>query len=100
MTKINIEETCKEPRVNLQQGDLIMLIEREWFIIAMDSYKDEYKFVGLSSGVIYGGLIGDSPLELLFEYFSLNDEFELVQGLNYFSRDTLEITLKEAGGNV
>lgn len=99
MTKINVEETCKEPRVNLQQGDLIMLIEHEWFIIARDSYKDEYKFVGLSTGALHGGLRGDSPVDLIIEYFSFNYEFELIQGLNYFSKDTLEITLKEVGGN-
>lgn len=99
MTKISIEETYKEPRVNLDQGDLIML-KGLWYIIARDSFQDEFKFVGLSSGAIQRGLSGVGPIELLFEYFSLNDEFELVQGLNYFSRDTLEITLKEAGGNV
>ena len=99
MTKINIEETCKEPRVNLQQGDLIML-KREWYIIARDSLNATCRFVGLSSGAIQRGLSGVGPVELLFEYFSLNDEFELVQGLNYFSRDTLEITLKDVGGNV
>ena len=99
MTKINIEETCKEPRVNLQQGDLIML-KGIWYIIARDSFADTCKFVGMSSGAIQRGLSGVGPVELLFEYFSLNDEFELVQGLNYFSRDTLEITLKEVGGNV
>lgn len=98
MTKINIEETCKEPRVNLQQGDLIML-KGIWHIIARDGYQDKCKLVGLSSGAIQMGLSGVGPVELLFEYFSLNDEFELVQGLNYFSRDTLEITLKEVGGN-
>ena len=99
MTKINIEEACKEPRVNLQQGDLIML-KGKWYIIAGDSFTDTCKFVGMYSGAIQRGLSGVGPVELLFEYFSLNDKFELVQGLNYFSRDTLEITLKEVGGNV
>lgn len=99
MTKINIEETCNEPRVNLQQGDLIML-KGIWYIISRDYFADTCKFVGMSSGAIQRGLSGVGPVELLFEYFSLNDEFELVQGLNYFSRDTLEITLKEVGGNV
>lgn len=99
MTKINIEEAYKEPRVNLQQGDLIML-KGIWYIIVRDSFNATFRFVGLTSGAIQRGLSGAGPVELLFEYFSLNDEFELVQGLNYFSRDTLEITLKEVGGNI
>lgn len=99
MTKINLEEKCKEPRVNLQQGDLIML-KGIWYIIARDSFNATFRFVGMSSGAIQRGLSGVGPVELLFEYFSLNDEFELVQGLNYFSRETLEITLKDVGGNV
>ena len=99
MTKINIEETYKEPQVNLQQGDLIML-KGIWYIISRDSIADTCKFVGMSSGAIPRGLSGVGPVELLFEYFSFNDEFDLIQGFNYFSRDTLEITLKEVGGNI
>lgn len=99
MTKINIEEVCKEPRINLQEGDLILL-KREWYLFALDAERNSFKFVGVYSGMIQKGLNGFGPAELLFEYFQLNDEFELIQGLNYFSKDTLEITLKEVGGDV
>ena len=75
------------------------MLKGEWYIIARD-IRFSCKFVGLSSGAIQRGLSGVGPVELLFEYFSLNDECELVQGLNYFSKETLEITLKEVGGNV
>ena len=76
------------------------MLKREWYIIARDSFNATFRFVGLSSGAIQRGLSGVGPVELLFEYFSLNYEFELVQGLNYFSKDSLEITLKDVGGNV
>lgn len=95
MTKISIEESYSEDGNYYQKGDLLC-VSGQWYML-YEMQSGNYSLLNIAKGY---SVIGseDSAPGCVVNFVKPPKGF--IQGLNYFSRDTLEITLKEVGGNV